>query len=346
MKTFAILVLWGILLPVAGGAQGTQAVPSTIERLRQETERWAERGTQPALLLRTRLALADALRAQARFGEAAREYELALTLTPSQKERHHVLAVLGRCYEQLQERQRMIEAYEKALALDRKDAELWDALGQAYLRVDLYAKAVEAFQHALQLRQGSFDTLFALGKAYQQMGTLDLAIEQYHRALAIASRPEAYLAVSECHAREGQLEAAIATLKEAAARQPQAAYDVQLGSLYLRQGALDEAKTMWERVLSQEPGRDNLRLQLALLYSRRGLWQHADQALQRLRQRYPHEPILAFCQAMVVVRRGEPGQARGYLAASAAQSPPAWLQPYLRELDRLLRGQQIREKRS
>ena len=78
------------------------------------------------------------------------------------------------------------EAFEKAVALDPKDACAWGQLGSASLRLQWWDKAIEAFEKARTLEGDKPGGLLALGYAYERKPDFEKALDFYRRAAELS----------------------------------------------------------------------------------------------------------------------------------------------------------------
>jgi len=182
-----------------------------------------------------RLTLADLLRANEQYGEAAellsgligeakapdwrllyargvayerqgdwpkaeRDLSAALALRPEEPE---LLNYLG--YSWIDRGERLHEAMamvEKAVAANPRSGAMVDSLGWAHYRLGNYAKAVELLERAVELEAGDPDINNHLGDAYWRVGRRDEAMFQWRRVLTL-DPPEKIKAEAEAKLKSG-----------------------------------------------------------------------------------------------------------------------------------------------
>lgn len=82
-------------------------------------------------------------------------------------------------------------AYKRAVELDDRYERAWYALGSLYsYELNEYEKAVECFEKALEISTKSLDTMFNLARAYYGAYESDKAIEMYDRIISVSNSSE------------------------------------------------------------------------------------------------------------------------------------------------------------
>ncbi len=168
-----------------------------------------------------------------------------------------------------------ITAYDRALSLRPRDADLWGRLARAALLLRRYPTAADAYRKALALGPGTPKLHVNLGVALHHAGDIDAAVAAYgtalrldpdyaraHKNLGVALESRGDLAGAEEHYR----------LATAGDRHMADAYRY-LGNLLQRQGRLREAREAWQHSIDADPEQK----QAAKL--RRLIQQTADDAL-------------------------------------------------------------------
>jgi len=110
-----------------------------------------------------------------------------------------LLFELGFCYEQLSEKEKAIETYNRIIDIDSFIAEAWFNLGQVYFSMLEYNKALNAYEFALTINEN--DSLANLQKAHThfQLGQYEKAVEGYIVYEKEAFDPwQAKLFIGEC----------------------------------------------------------------------------------------------------------------------------------------------------
>ena len=78
-----------------------------------------------------------------------------------------------------------IEAFNKALALDPDDADVYNNMGNALKEQGKLEEAIEAYNKALSIKPEYTDAHYNMGIALKEQGKLEEAIEAYNKALSI-----------------------------------------------------------------------------------------------------------------------------------------------------------------
>src|SRR4030081_867780 len=98
-----------------------------------------------------------------------------------------------------------------------RSAKLYAALGSTYEQRKDYKKAIEAFKKAIQLDRDNLDAIRGLAENLMNDGQKDAALEQY-KVIADANPEDAqtYLRMGEIYRRQGKYDQALESLKKAA----------------------------------------------------------------------------------------------------------------------------------
>ncbi|HEY9828624.1 MAG TPA: tetratricopeptide repeat protein [Stenomitos sp.] len=115
------------------------------------------------------------------YAPALARAQLAIQLLPTSGE---AWALLGGLYLSVDKLDPGIQALEKSLTLNSKNAGVNFSLGSAYFRKGNYPAAVRSLEAGLKAKPGVPDALFDLGNTYFRMGRLDEAINRYQQAVA------------------------------------------------------------------------------------------------------------------------------------------------------------------
>jgi serine/threonine protein kinase len=136
-------------------------------------------------------------------GRAIIAYQAALRLSPSDAESHHLI---GDVFFFIQRRPaQAIEAYENAVRYNPNDGEAQRKLGMCYEQTNQLEKAVTAFEAARQLNR-SMVVLMSLGRLYLRMNRLPEAERTFGDAVRLdTSNAEARFLLSQVYEREGRL---------------------------------------------------------------------------------------------------------------------------------------------
>lgn len=188
--------------------------PTVNQRLKAQAKRAAATGNDagqgvPRHKPDIRIDKAQALWSQRRYDEAIWYYERALARDPH----NAVLLVdVARAYAL---RFRFADA-EKLVSLAQSlysdDAHVQQMLGRSFVQLQQFDRAIECYRRALELAPTSPErpqTLLELAKMHERLHDLDAARERIHQALALTPQsPSAQYALANIDRRNGKTEAA------------------------------------------------------------------------------------------------------------------------------------------
>jgi tetratricopeptide (TPR) repeat protein len=140
-----------------------------------------------------------------------------------------------------------------------RSAKLYAALGATYEQRKDYKSAIDAYKRAIQLDRDNLDAIRGLAENYLNDGQVDVALEQY-KVIADANPEDAqtYLRMSEIYRRQGKYDLALEDLKKAEAMVPDALevpYNVAV--VYEAQGRYDEAVKILQELLKKTEKADS-----------------------------------------------------------------------------------------
>src|SRR5712672_2020140 len=124
-----------------------------------------------------------------------------------------------------------------------RSAKLYSALGSTYEQRKDYKKAIEAFKKAIQLDRDNLDAIRGLAENLMNDGQTDAALEQY-KVIADANPEDAqtYLRIGEIYRRQGKYDQALESLKKADTMVPDSLeVPYNMPAVYQAQGRYDEA---------------------------------------------------------------------------------------------------------
>ena len=124
-----------------------------------------------------------------------------------------------------------------------RSAKLYAALGTTYEQRKEYKRAIEAFRRAITLDRDNLDSIRGLAENLLNDGQTDAALDQY-KIIADANPEDAqtYLRIAEIYRRQGKYDQALESLKKADAMVPdslEVAYNT--AAVYQAQGRYDDA---------------------------------------------------------------------------------------------------------
>jgi len=124
-----------------------------------------------------------------------------------------------------------------------RSAKLYAALGSTYEQRKEYKKAIDAFKKAIQLDRDNLDAIRGLAENLMNDGQTDAALEQY-KVIADANPEDAqtYLRMGEIYRRQGKYDQALESLKKADTMVPDSLeVPYNMAAVYQAQGRYDEA---------------------------------------------------------------------------------------------------------
>jgi tetratricopeptide (TPR) repeat protein len=124
-----------------------------------------------------------------------------------------------------------------------RSAKLYSALGTAYEQRKEYKNAIDAYKKAIQLDRDNLDAIRGLAENLLNDGQTDAALEQY-KVIADANPEDAqtYLRMAEIYRRQGKYDEALENLKKADTMVPDSLeVPYNTAAVYQSQGRYDEA---------------------------------------------------------------------------------------------------------
>jgi tetratricopeptide (TPR) repeat protein len=148
-----------------------------------------------------------------------------------------------------------IQSYEEALRWVPVDIMLYEKLGFLYLRTDNWSRSEEVFQKASQIDPHQGWPYKALGYLYREHGLDDQAVAAFRKAIEIEPYdPNAYRSLAELFEATGNFRKAIEVYKLAVQQNQVFVWPyLSLGSLYVHENQLAEAKSVFQTVSWIEP---------------------------------------------------------------------------------------------
>lgn len=191
------------------------------------------------------------LAANKRYAEARQELLISVQLQPDYADGHQNLAEvdvdLGSIDEALAE-------YRAALPLKADDAVLRNDFGYAlYIKGDTDS-AIAQFKEAIRLKPDRFEPYKNLGEIYYQRKAVDQALWCYQKCAVLRPGCKVNVNLASLYVQKGLLDDAVREFKQAAKAEPSCAeayYD--LGAIYSQKGQFDQAAEQFRKVLSIHP---------------------------------------------------------------------------------------------
>jgi tetratricopeptide (TPR) repeat protein len=201
--------------------------------------------------------------------KAESELKTAIKLDPSSEEGVTTLAMLYTDEGDTNQALQVLNSVPDA----SRSAKLYSALGAAYEQRKDYKDAIEAFRKAVMLDRDNLDAIRGLAENYMNDGQYDAALEQYK--VIIDSNPEdaqTYVRMAEIYRHEAKYDEALEALKKADALVPDmAAVAYNRAAVYEAQGRYDDAIKLLQDLLKKtDPNQQDDRNNRAIFLERLG----------------------------------------------------------------------------
>ena len=187
--------------------------------------------------------------------KAEGEFKIAVKLDPESEEAVTTLALL---YTEEGDSTRAAQVLSSVPDASRS-AKLYSVLGYAYEQQKDYKKAIEAYSKAITLDRDNLDAIRGLAENLMNDGQNDAALEQY-KIIADANPEDAqtYLRMAEIERKLGKFDAALENLKKAESMvQDSMEVKYTFAEVYQAQGRYDEAAQVLQDLLKKTEKPDN-----------------------------------------------------------------------------------------
>jgi tetratricopeptide (TPR) repeat protein len=188
--------------------------------------------------------------------KAEAEFKLAVKLEPDSEEAVTTLAYL---YTEEGDNASAVKALSSVPDAARS-AKLYSALGFTYEQQKDYKKAIDAYRKAIELDKDNLDAIRGLAQNLLNDGQTDAALEQY-KVIADANPEDAqtYLRMAEIYRRQGKFDLALENLNKASSMvQDAMEVNFNIAAVYEAQGRYDDAaKLLQELVKKTDKADDN-----------------------------------------------------------------------------------------
>jgi tetratricopeptide (TPR) repeat protein len=187
--------------------------------------------------------------------KAENELKTAVQLDPNSEEAITTLALL---YSEEGDTAHALQVLSSVPATGRS-AKLYSALGTTYEQRKDYKNAIEAYKKAIQLDRDNLDAIRGLAENLLNDGQMDAALEQYK--VIVDANPEdaqTYLRIAEIYRKQEKYDLALESLKKAETMVPdsmEVPYNIAL--VYQAQGRSDEAAKILQDLLKKTEKPDN-----------------------------------------------------------------------------------------
>ena len=272
---------------------------------------------------------ARTLMASKRYEEAAKRWEDVLSPGASDKLLRRDLPPLGRCYEETQNYQKALTAYQRALRFDEDDVDRLLDLARVYVRVDLDREAIELYKRVLKLDKDRHDARLALARLYLKTGQWDDARREGELYAHWEPRDIGVLRLlAEVDEAHGDLPSAALRREGILARDPSPEGYFDLGRLWVRAGRWDSADAAFNRAEELGMRTGSLYLYLGVVRWQKGDGPGARVLWRKALDRYPGMGAAHFFLALAAFDSGDKKEA----ASQAARAPAGAQSDFLKEL--------------
>ena len=187
--------------------------------------------------------------------KAENELKTAVQLDPNSEEAITTLALL---YSEEGDTAHALQVLSSVPSTGRS-AKLYSALGTTYEQRKDYKNAIEAYKKAIQLDRDNLDAIRGLAENLLNDGQMDAALDQYKVIVdANPEDPQTYLRIAEIYRKQEKYDLAIESLKKAETIVPdsmEVPYNIAL--VYQAQGRSDEAAKILQDLLKKTEKPDN-----------------------------------------------------------------------------------------
>jgi tetratricopeptide (TPR) repeat protein len=187
--------------------------------------------------------------------KAENELKTAVQLDPNSEEAITTLALL---YSEEGDTAHALQVLSSVPATGRS-AKLYSALGTTYEQRKDYKNAIEAYKKAIQLDRDNLDAIRGLAENLLNDGQMDAALDQY-KVIADANPEDAqtYLRIAEIYRKQEKYDLALEGLKKAETMVPDSMeVPYNLALVYQAQGRSDEAAKILQDLLKKTEKPDN-----------------------------------------------------------------------------------------
>jgi ribosomal protein S12 methylthiotransferase accessory factor len=112
-------------------------------------------------------------------------FEKALALDPKEQDIPSIYSYMGLCLKDLGQYREAIAAAHKAEVLDRDRTDVYNLMGYCYYKLKEHEKAIDCFRRVLELNPASAIDYANIGSNYRDMGDREKAVSYYRLALEL-----------------------------------------------------------------------------------------------------------------------------------------------------------------
>ena len=189
------------------------------------------------------------------YAKAEKEFKTAVKLQPESEEAVTYLAYL---YNEEGDTARATQVL-SSIPDKSRSAKLYSALGYTYEQQKQYKQAIDAYRRAIALDRDNLDAIRGLAQNLLNDGQTDAALEQY-KVIADTNPEDAqtYLHMAEIYRKSGKFDLALENLKKAGSLvQDSIEVPYNIAAVYQAQGRYDEAAQTMQDLLKKTEKADD-----------------------------------------------------------------------------------------
>ena len=264
--------------------------------------------------------------------KAEREFKLAVKLQPDSEEAVTTLAYL---YNEEGDATRAVQVLSSVPDAGRS-AKMYSALGYTYEQQKQYKQAIDAYRRAIELDRDNLDAIRGLAENLMNDGQTDAALEQY-KIIADANPEDAqtYLHMAEIYRKSGKFDLALENLKKAESMvQDSIEVPYNMAAVYQAQGRFDEAAQTLSDLLKKTEKSDNSYTQgernnravflerLGTVYRDQDKYNEAIEAFRKMTTLGDDNAVRGYQQIIDTYREAKQWQQATIVAKEATQKLP------------------------
>ncbi|UCC95153.1 MAG: tetratricopeptide repeat protein [Candidatus Omnitrophota bacterium] len=202
---------------------------------------------------------------------------------------------LGKTYSALNQKEKAITSYRRAIELEPEYAESYNNLGLIYYHIGDSQTAVEFFKKAIDVNPNSVSAYTNLGFVYSELGKRNEAMALYEKAIEVnPDYAQGYSGLGILHAMSGNLEKAITLFEKAIAANPYLARThYNLGKAYDAGSDHRRAIASYQKAIQLNPEFVDAYNNLAILYFERKQYAQAIECFDQAKKLGFRNPALA-----------------------------------------------------
>lgn len=214
-------------------------------------------------------------------------------------------------YHILEEYNRAISSYKKAIGLNPNTVIYYNALGISYSELKKYKEAIASYEKAIELFPSNAQPHYNLGLVYLKQGEFSLAKDSFHKAItADKDWGEPFVGLGEILLKQGHLENAERAYLIADHFSPNGINILLgLGQIYAKQKRYELAIEKVKKVIDIQADNTEAHYQLAQIYHRLGDKEKASSEMALFKLLRNTDPILEDAKKWV---KRNPDDPRGY----------------------------------